>query len=290
MDDGKIYKFDILTRTFSYKIAGLEFSNNKIVRASLFEEGFVCLTQNNNYYIIPDLKDPVASFYFNASTLFGDELPKDFLFISANDSLSEKVELLLPHQKHGLIRIINGKEIEYIKHSIPEKFGKAIITENPGSDDLGKIINIKMSPNRQYLALFNEIGNLYVFPVKFNFDEEQRRKSVTKLSFKNNYQMLWCAEDCVVIINNGSVFLIGPDDNLLKMDIVKKYQSKSSNREVNLFGIEEIDGVRLIHDEGVDFIQKVSEDLHSSLSSFYSDPAKILLDAYIVHFNLIFRN
>ena len=193
--------------------------------------------------------------------------------------------MLLPHQKHGLIRIINGKELQYIRHSTHEKYNKAIISDNPTSDDLGKIINMIMSPNKQYLALFNDIGNLFVFPVKFNFEEEQRRKSMTKLSFKNNYQILWCAEDCVVIVNNGSVFLVGPDDNLLKIDVVKKYQSKSSsNREVNLFCIEEVDGVRLIHDEGVDFIQKVSDDLHSSLSSFFSDPAKILLDAYIVKF------
>jgi len=282
MDDGKIYKFDILTRTFTYKIAGLEFSDNKIVKVALFQDGFVCLTKNNSFYLISDLKDPVASLYFNASTIFGDELPREFLFISANDSLSEKIELLLPHQKHGLIRVINGKELQYIRHSTPEKFNKAIISDNPTSDDLGKIINIIMSPNKQYLALFNDIGNLFVFPVKFDFEEEQRRKSMTKLSFKNKYQILWCAEDCVIIVNNGSVFLVGPDDNLLKIDVVKKYQ-KSSNREVNLFCLEEVDGVRLIHDEGVDFIQKVSDELHSSLSSFFSDPAKILLDAYIVN-------
>lgn len=282
MDDGKIYKFDILTRTFTYKIAGLEFSNNRIIQASFFQEGFVCLTKNNNFYIISDLKDPVATLYFNASTLFGEEYPKDYLFISSSDSLSEKIELLLPHQKHGLIRIIGGKEIQYIQHSTPERFNKAIIPDSPSSDDLGKIINIIMSPNKQYLALFNDVGNLFVFPVKFNFEEEQRRKSMTKLSFKNKYQILWCAEDCVVIVNNGSVFLVGPDDNLLKIDVVKKYQKHSSNREVNLHCIEEVDGVRLIHDEGVDFIQKVSDDLHSSLSSFFSDPAKILLDAYIV--------
>jgi hypothetical protein len=283
MDDGKIYKFDIFTRTFTYKIAGLEFSNNKIVSARLFEDGFVCLTQNNNFYLINNLKDPISNLFYNMTQLFGDELPKDYLFIPASYSLSEKIELLVPHPKHGLVRIINGKEVQYIRHSTPQIFSKASISDNPSSDDLGKIINIIMSPNYQYLALFNDIGNLYVFPVKFNFEEDQRRKSMTKLSFKNNYQILWCAEDCVIIANNGSIFLVGPDDNLLKMDIVKRFSSKSNpNREVNLFCIEEIDGVRLIHDEGVDFVQKVSEDLHSSLSSFFSDPAKILLDAYIV--------
>jgi len=138
-----------------------------------------------------------------------------------------------------------------------------------------------MSPNKQYLALFNEIGNLFVFPVRFNFDEEQRRTSMTKLTFRNNYQILWCAEDCVLVVNGGSTFLIGPDDNLLKIDIVKKH-GKSSNYNYNLLAVEEIDGVRLIYDEGVDFIQKVSDDLHASLSSFFSDPAKILLDAYLV--------
>ena len=90
MDDGK-YKFDLLTWTFTYKIAELEFTNNKILRDSLCQDGFVCLTQNNNFYIISDLKDPIASLYFNASTLFGDEFPKDELFISANDSFWKKL-------------------------------------------------------------------------------------------------------------------------------------------------------------------------------------------------------
>lgn len=283
MDDGKIYKFDIFTRTFTYKIAGLEFNNNRILSARLFQDGFVCLTQNNNFYVIPDLKDPISSLYFNLSTLFGDELPRDYLFIPASDSLSEKTELLVPHPKHGLLRIINGKEKQFIKHSTPTSYSKATVDDHFSSDDLGKIMNIVMSPNKQYLALFNETGNLYVFPVKFDFDEEQRRKSSTKLTFKNNYQILWCAEDCVVIVNSGSVFLIGPDDNLLKIDVVKKHLKSSSSFNVNLFAVEEIDGVRLIYDEGVDFVQKVSDDLHAALSSFFSDPAKILLDAYLVN-------
>lgn len=282
MDDGKIYKFDIFTRTFTYKIAGLEFSNNRIVSARLFQEGFVCLTQNNNFYIIPDLKEPVSSLYFNLSVLFGDEIPRDYLFISASDSLSEKIELLVPHPKHGLLRIINGKEKQYVKNSTPTSYSKANVDENFTSDDLGKITNLVMSPNKQYLAVFNENGNLFVFPVRFKFDEEeQRRKSSTKLSLTGNYQILWCAEDCVVIVNRGSVFLIGPDDNLLKIDIIKKH-IRNNNHNINLHAVEEIDGVRLIYDDGVDFIQRVSEDLHNSLSSFQSDPAKILLDAYLV--------
>lgn len=287
MDDGKIYKFDIFTRTFTYKIAGLEFSSNRIVSARLYQAGFVCLTQNNNFYIISDLKNPSSSLFFNLSTLCGDELPRDYLFISASNSLSEQTELLVPHPKHGLLRIINGKEKQYIKHSTPTNYSKATVDDHFSSDDLGKIININMSPNKQYLALFNEVGNLYVFPIKFNFDEEQRRKSSTKLTFKNNYQILWCAEDCVVIVNAGSLFLIGPDDNLLKIDVIKKHV-KSSSFNVNLHAVEEIDGVRLIYDEGVDFVQKVSDDLHAALSSFFSDPAKILLDAYLVNYFLLF--
>jgi len=244
------------------------------------------LTQNNNFYIIPDLKDPISSLFFNLSTLLGDELPRDYIFIAASDSLSEKTELLVPHPKHGLLRIFNnGREKQFIKHSTPTSYSKATVDDHFMSDDLGKIVNIVMSPNKQYLALLNEIGNLYVFPVKFDFDEEQRRKSITKLTFKSsNYQILWCAEDCVVIVNSGSVFLIGPDDNLLKIDVVKKHSKSSSVSNINLHAVEEIDGVRLIFDEGVDFVQKVSDDLHAGLSSFFSDPAKILLDAYLVKF------
>jgi hypothetical protein len=46
---------------------------------------------------------------------------------------------------------------------------------------------------------------------------------MTKLSFKNNYQILWYAEDSVDIVNNESVFLVGLYDNSLKIDVVKKY-------------------------------------------------------------------
>lgn len=279
MHDGKIYKFDIFTSSFNYKICGTNFNDNPITDAKLFENGFVCITQNMTFYVINDLKEPNAVQFFSFKKLFDNYTPSDYLFISPNHSKSGQLELLVPHPNHGLIQIFNS-EVKYMKTDHFVNYSKMCGTDGYQNEDMGRITNIIMSPSNQYIALFNETGNMYVFHTTLdqNLSENPRIVSMTKLSLKfGGYQMLWCAEDCVVISTNGVLFLIGPDDKLLKVDIVRL---QSSNSKVNVHCISEVDGVRIFAEDSVEFLQKVPDELYLSIFPFSVDPAKKLLEAY----------
>jgi hypothetical protein len=281
MSDGKIYKFDIFTSSYNFKIAGTMFADNPIVDARLFQNGFVCSTQNGNLYIINSIKEPNAVLFTSLKNIPGCEnyIPSDYLFTPAESSKSGSIELLVPHPKSGVLNIEERGDIKYCRHSQFERYTKNTVTDTPMSDDLGKIININISPSNQYISMFSDTGNLFVFPVNLDTDEVDRHISQTKLSFKpGSYQIMWCAEDCLVIVHNGTIFMVGPENKLLKLDIVKAHSNSSSGP--NLHCIPEIDGIRIIYDENVEFLQKVHHELYASIFALSLDPAKKLLEAF----------
>lgn len=279
MHDGKIYKFDIFTSTFNYRLAGSCFNEDSIVDARLFEKGLVCLTQSGRFYVVSDLKEPNAVLYYSSKLIAEDHSPTDYTFIPPHYTKSGFIELLIPHPKHGVINIMENGEVKYCRHSGFMQYTKNSGNDMPVGDDLGKVLNLNLSPSGQYISMFNDMGNLFVFPANLDCEESPRHLSMTKLSFKpGTYQVMWCAEDCVIIINNGTIFMVGPENKLLKLDIVKSYHSSSSTP--NLHCVSEIDGVRIFYDDNVEFLQKVNDDLYYSIFALSLDPAKKLLEAY----------
>jgi hypothetical protein len=288
MSDGKLYDFDIFTSTYQQLIAGSIFSDNPIVEARLFEDKLAILSQNGNFYLINDITKPQPYLFYSISTLsgidnsFNNYLPCDFIFIPATLTKSGSIELLIPHPKHGILNITDSGEVKYCRHTSFTNFNRNSITDSALSEDLGKILNINISASNQYISFFNDIGNLFVFPVDLDCEASPRHLSMTKLSFKpGSYQIMWCSEDCVIIVHNGTIFLIGPENRLLKMDVVKSnFRQEGSLNTVNLYCIPEIDGVRIFHDENVEFLEKVNDDLYQSIFALSLDPSKKLLEAY----------
>jgi hypothetical protein len=271
LNDGRVYTFDIFTYSFKYDLASQVFETNNIIDARLYENGFVCLTQNGDFYIVNNFKEPVASLFYSIKKHFDNYLPSDFVFLPSSNTRNFNIELLFPHLKQGVISVSEDGDVRHIRHSSLLRFDKQNpVDTNYQSDDLGKVTNIIVSPNHLFVAMFNENGNIFVFPTSLN--EGERRMSSTNLSLKQPYQIMWCSEDCVIIVSNGSIFLIGPDNKTIKLDIVRPNS--------NLYCIPETDGVRIISDEGVDFLQKVNEDLYSSIFPLSMESAKKLVEAY----------
>jgi hypothetical protein len=255
----------------------LVFETNNIVDAKLFENGFVCLTQNGDFYIINNFKEPIASLFYSTRKHFENYLPSDYAFLPSAYTRNQNVELLFPHPKQGVISVTEDGDVRHIRHSALIKFDKTIpVDSTPQPEDLGKVSNIIVSPNNSFVAMYNDIGNIYVFPI--NLDENERRVSSTKLTLNAPYQIMWCSEDCVIIVHNGTIFIIGPENKLIKMDIVRS----SSGHPPNLHCIPETDGVRIIHEDAVDFLQKVNDDLYSSIFPLSMDGPKKLVEAYKV--------
>jgi hypothetical protein len=256
------------------------FGDNPIIDAKLFETGLVFLTQNGNFYMVNNISEPNSVLFANTKNIQDNYTPPDYLFIPASYSRSGRTELIFPHPKHGIINVVEGGEYKYMKSNTLVTYNKSCGLDNPNSDDLGKILNIVMSPGYSLLAMFNDAGKINVFNP--SLDDDSRFITSTKLSFKpGSYQIMWCAEDAVILVNNGSIFIVGPDDRLLKMDIVRSFSS-NPNSTPNLYCVPEVDGVRIFHDDAVEFLQKVNDDLYQATFPISLDSAKKLLEAYKV--------
>jgi hypothetical protein len=270
-----VFTFDIFTYSYKYDLASQIFETNNIVDARLFENGFVCLTQNGDFYIINNFKEPIASLFYSTKKHFENYIPSDYAFLPSANTRNYNIELLFPHPKQGVMTVAEDGDVRYIRHSALLRFDKTTTIDSTGQhEDLGKVVNIIVSPNNLFVAMFNEMGNIYVFPT--NLNEDERRMSSTKFTPKQPYQIMWCSEDCVIIVHNGSIIVIGPENKQLKMDIVRP----TSSGTPNLYCIPETDGVRIIYDDAVDFLQKVNEDLYSAIFPLSMENAKKLVEAY----------
>ena len=161
---------------------------------------------------------------------------------------------------------------------------KNLIKDSFSNDDLGLIKNILISPKNEMIGLYADNGNIFVFDS--DFKENSRKVSQTKLLLKPPYQINWCAEDCVVITMGTRIILVGPDNCLQKINLNLKQTYSGSHQNVlppNLFIYPEIDGIRIINDENCELLQKVKDELFNSIFYMSVDPAKKLLEAYIVN-------
>lgn len=287
MHDGKIFKFDLtLNITPRYLDSGTCFYDDPIYDARLFENGFVCMTQSSNFYIVNSMKQPSATLFASAKDFFENTFPSDYLFIPMNNSRSGRVELIVPHNTNGILLYEDGNSTpKYMKNSsLINLTSKNLIKDSFSNDDLGLIKNILISPKNEMIGLYADNGNIFVFDS--DFKENSRKVSQTKLLLKPPYQINWCAEDCVVITMGTSIILVGPDNCLQKINLNLKQTYSGSHQNVlppNLFIYPEIDGIRIINDENCELLQKVKDELFNSIFYMSVDPAKKLLEAYIVN-------
>ena len=137
MHDGRIYKFDIFSFNFKYKLGSLVFDEDNIVSARLYENGFTCITQSGDFYLIKNIRDPDAILFAELKEVFDGEIPNDYLFIPAEVSRSGALELLVTHPKHGVVIYYQNGSVKYMKHSYQVDLSKTSGKDNYGSDDLG---------------------------------------------------------------------------------------------------------------------------------------------------------
>ena len=312
LSDGKLYTFDIFSnKKMDYEFMGFSFEQNQIIDAKILDKGLIMLTEKGDFYLNYNVKDansltffPARQYipdfmYFNFNNNLGtnkdirdknfsfnpsnsvnknikdaDFIASDFIVIPASVSASGKNELYFPHPKNGLYVYIEGEQkVKYMKKFYIQDFAptKAGTGEQYVNGDLGKIVKLCASPSFEVVAFLNTDSQIFVFPS--NMDVSDTNTSNTNLSLTYPFQLLWCGEDCVVANSQGLISLIGPD-NFVKSIVTRQ----------NCIIVSEVDGVRAITDEQVDFIQTVQEELYSTIFPLSIDSAKKLIDAYKVKF------
>ena len=202
-NNGTLLKFDILTNKGVEKVNNQIFLEEGIVKAKLFDKGFIALTQKGNIYYAQDIKNPIPVFMVNIKEQLGFSNDVDFLGIPPNKSRSGKFELLLINEKgNGLLHIErqdsaddNNKlttpkkvPISLLVSEKLEKYAPESQTENKEWEDagskkslpiLGKINAMCMSPSKREIAVYcAQNSTAYIFST--NLD----KCSFEKLTFK----------------------------------------------------------------------------------------------------------
>ena len=113
-NDGTIYKIDILTQKAVEKITSNLFLRENIEKAKLYEEGFIALTKEGNFYYVNDIKNPTPQLIFQMKSLLRFSNDVDFLIIPQEFSKSKKNELLITNEKKlGVIHVEINEDAIY---------------------------------------------------------------------------------------------------------------------------------------------------------------------------------
>ena len=204
-NDCQIFKFDLITMSAQEKFMSKDFKEKEsIYSAKFFEKGFVCLTENGNFYYIKDMKDPIAILFFPMKSKLNFSNNIDYLFIPSANSKSGKIELLITNQNsEGIINIIetedkknfdNNDNIFILKNDRLEPFEKNNNNDindfvdlendkNINNSKLGKISAIALSPEKKQIALYKNDGTIFFYHV--SFDHNHYPPKSCKLSIEN---------------------------------------------------------------------------------------------------------
>ena len=110
-NNGDIRKIDILTNSVIIKPSSGKFFEEGIVKAKLFEKGFIALTKKYNLYYAPDIKDPKPILIINVQEKLKFSFDIDFLGIAPYNSASKKTEfLILSNKGQGIVHVIGASE------------------------------------------------------------------------------------------------------------------------------------------------------------------------------------
>ena len=214
-NDGSIFKIDILMQKAVPKYTSEIFATENISKAQLYEDGFIALTLQGNFYYVKDIKNPIPELFFQMKSLLHFSIKIEFLIIPASVSNSGNIELLITNEKgHGVIHVEKMEDARYyilpkdensqvfiykgistIKKDILEPYilGEEIINSEKIGDkklqdtqylheNLRNIMAFAISPSKKNIALYDARGFIFFFDSTFNIKKYPRVKAQIGLS------------------------------------------------------------------------------------------------------------
>ncbi|EMR10340.1 hypothetical protein PNEG_01594 [Pneumocystis murina B123] len=224
---------------------GKEANEHLVVNCQFWGTGFVALLGNNTFISVNQYSEPRPKLL--CSPKFEDVI-HSWAIIAPHFSSTFHVEVLVSTKSTIYLIDEAGNRDQYLYQ--------------------GPFLNIRVSPNGQFLALHTFQNKIWVVSTCF-------QKTMSEFSLTDNekpLQMDWCGNDSVVVVYNTIVLIIGPFGGFL---------SFPCNGPALL--ISEIDGVRIITNDKCEFLQKVPDVLENIYGRGKNSYGAILLES-IEHF------
>ncbi|KAJ6998320.1 hypothetical protein NC653_014495 [Populus alba x Populus x berolinensis] len=250
VQDGTIYRYnvhcEVLEPNFSM---GKECFEQNVVDCVFWGNGVVCLTEAGKLFCIPDFKQ-IKPCKLAEVGIGAEELPHCMAVIEPQYTVSGNVEVLLGVGS-GIV-IVDEDEVKFIDE---EKIG-------------GVVLKIAVSHNGRFLACFMHDGRLVVMNTEFrDFFQYQCESALPP------EQMAWCGLDSVLLYWDDVLLMVGPSED-----------SVSYIYDEPVIFIPECDGVRILSNTSMEFVQRVPDSTVSIFKIGSTSPASLLFDA-LDHFD-----
>ena len=120
LNDGGIFKFNYNELKHKEILTSQRLKEEGVVKAKFFEKGFIAFTSFDNFYLIKNIKNPVALLICSLSGLIKFSPNVEFFGIPSNYSASEKNEFLITNEigKDGVIQIFQNEEGQNVKFKV----------------------------------------------------------------------------------------------------------------------------------------------------------------------------
>ncbi|XP_057461359.1 protein VACUOLELESS1 [Actinidia eriantha] len=249
--DGTVYRYNIHSELIEPTISmGKECFEQSVVECVFWGNGMVCVNEASQLFCIPDFKNP------KPCMLLGEveQLPMPPLCVAVIEP---------QYTMSGNVEVLVGVDDDHV----------LLVEEDGGvqqvSVEVGPIQKMVVSGNGKLLACFSHDGKLLVMPTDFsNIIFEYNCESALPPE-----QLAWCGMDSVLLYWDDMLLMVGPYG-----DPVRYVYDEP------IILIPECDGVRILTNTSLEFLQRVSDSTESIFKIGSTLPAALLYDA-LDHFD-----
>ncbi|XP_020529347.1 protein VACUOLELESS1 isoform X2 [Amborella trichopoda] len=262
VQDGTLFFYDIHAHILEPSLSmGRECREQNVVECVFWGNGVVCLTEGNLIFCVPDLKDLRPCKFADPGL---EEPPLCMAVIEPKHTMSGNVEVLLAVEDYILV----------VEEDVVQRVGEG----------LGPIQKMAVSPHGKYLAAFTHIGKLVVLSMGSSMEQEldSSSKMIDFSTVLLEYDcetalppehLTWCGLYGVLLCWDDTLLMVGSGSDAIKY---------SYDEPIIL--IPECDGVRILSNSSMEFLQRVTDSTLSIFKIGSTLPAALLYDA-LDHFD-----
>ncbi|KAK8937562.1 hypothetical protein KSP40_PGU006318 [Platanthera guangdongensis] len=247
VQDGTVYLYDVHAELCAAQFSmGKECFEQNVVECVFWGNGMICLTEGNQIFCVSDLKNPQPCKLADPAL---EDYPLCVAVIEPQYTMHGNVEVLLGVGDHVLA----------VEEDGVQQLGIGV----------GPLQKMALSPNGKYLAAFTHDGRLLVIPTDFS-------TIISDYSCESALppeQIAWCGMDSVLLYWEDMLLMVGPNG-----DPVHYLYDEP------IVLIPECDGVRILSNSSMEFLQRVPDSSVSIFQIGSTRPAALLYDA-LDHFD-----
>ncbi|KAK3023745.1 hypothetical protein RJ639_044454 [Escallonia herrerae] len=245
--DGTVYRYNLHAQLIEPNLSmGKECFENSVVECVFWGNGVVCVNEAFQVFCISDFKNPRAVRMAETGI---EDFPLCVAVIEPQYTMSGNVEVLL-----GV-----GDHVMLVEEDGVQQVGAGV----------GPLQKMVVSRNGRYLASFTHDGRLLVMSTDFsNIIFEYNCESALPPE-----QLSWCGMDSVLLYWDDMLLMVGPFGEPVRY----LYDEP-------IILIPECDGVRILSNTSMEFLQRVPDSTVSIFRIGSTQPAALLYDA-LDHFD-----